>query len=108
MLSDFESFFYDQSETDSVRHLHAKGEKWREAARRRRRGVEGVGQGEGQSAALHNKDLGIIVRILHTQTGYYLFLHMSFQPIPQDTQAEGGCRTPSRVRVNGSAFYLSP
>lgn len=38
--------------------------------------------GEGQSAALHDKDVGVVVRILCTQAGYYLFLHMSFQPIP--------------------------
>ncbi len=65
-------------------------------------------RGEGQSAALHDKDVGVVVGILCTQAGYYLFLHMSFQPIPpKHTQAEEGCLTLSWVRAKGLAFYLS-
>lgn len=75
-------FFYDQVEqiqSDTCIQKERNGGRQR---RRRRRGGERVGRGEGQSAALHNKDLGIGIGILHTHAGYYLFLHMSFQPIP--------------------------
>ncbi len=95
-------------EMDAIRHLHVKGEKWREAARRRRRRRRGGG-GEGKVRVLL-----CMIKMLALSSGFSArrpditsFSTCHSNPFHQDTQAEGGCLTPSWVRVKGLAFYLS-